>query len=103
MVNTHGVHAPPMKASQVPLTSRRPRRAAQLTAAGAAKVRDPATTPMSSARKYAVTPHPVHETRGPSFADAPTIIFLESGEERNGYNVVTCERRRGSGVVSAAS
>src|SRR5262245_17788710 len=70
-VNTHGVHAAPMKASQVPLTSRRPRRAAQLAAAGAVNVRDPATTPMSSAKKYAVTSHPVYEARGPSIAEAP--------------------------------
>src|SRR5262245_33466509 len=70
-VNTHGVHVAPMKASQVPFTSRRPRRAAQLAAAGAVNVRDPATMPMSSAKKYAVTSHLVYEAGGPSIAEAP--------------------------------
>src|SRR5262245_3528063 len=54
-VNTHGVHAKPMKASQVSPRSRRPRRAAQLAAAGAANVREPARIPMSTANRYIVT------------------------------------------------
>src|SRR5215510_10117279 len=54
-VNTHGVHAKPMKASQVSPRSRRPRRAAQLAAAGAVNVRDPATIPISTANRYIVT------------------------------------------------
>ena len=65
MVNTPGVHAGPMKASQVPYKTRGPRRAAQLAADGAVNVREPATTPMSSAKKYAVTPHPVHKSARP--------------------------------------
>jgi hypothetical protein len=80
-VNTHGVHAKPMKVSRVLPKWRWPRRAAQLAAAGAVNLRDLATIPMSTANRYTVTwpsVHSSHEEHADGFSSCPVCRYTGS-------------------------